>query len=236
MIDIVIPYKQSQWADNELRFALRSVEKHLKNYRKIYVIGHRPAWMNLGTVVHIPFEDKYSHERNILEKILHVCKYAQLSDDFLLMNDDHYLASIYNATRFPYYFYRSLEQKLSSSRGAYADSVRNTLFALKARRLPHAFYDVHTPILYNKSLFPEVMEMYNWEGKRNGFIIKSLYCNTLRLKGMILPDCKINKPMSCFEIEKWLEDRHMFSTPDKITPEVATFLNYLFPDKSKYEI
>ena len=235
MIDVVIPLGNgSQWQNNELRYALRSIQRFLRNYRKVYIIGHRPAWLT-DQVIHIPFEDKRGHERNIMEKVLHACKYPQLSDKFLFMNDDHYLVSYFDAPKFPNYYFNSIEFKLTNCRGGYAETVRNTLFSLKARKLPHSFYDVHTPIIYDKALFPQVMGQYDWS-KRNGYLIKSLYCNTLRLHGIMMQDCKANKPMSCFHIEKWLEDRPMFSSAEKITPEIATYLEYLFPDKSKYEV
>ncbi len=47
-MDIVIALGTgSRWMDNELRYALRSIEKHLKGHTgRILLIGQRPKWVN----------------------------------------------------------------------------------------------------------------------------------------------------------------------------------------------
>ena len=55
-------------ADDELRYSLRSVEKHLKNFGKVYIIGNLPSF--LKDVVHIPYDDvDRSKETNIYKNI-----------------------------------------------------------------------------------------------------------------------------------------------------------------------
>jgi hypothetical protein len=237
MIDIVYAIGQgSVWHDNELRYSLRSVQRFLKNYRKVYIVGHCPSWIDKTKLIHIPFDDDHSHERNIMEKVMHACKYPQLSQRFLFMNDDHYLLTYFDAPKFPTYYWRTLDEKVLTARGGYQESVRNTLHVLKGRKKTRNYYDVHTPVIYDKTLFPEIMNGVKWEGMRNGFVIKSLYCNMLRLKGVPEQDCKVNESMSCHQLEKHLEGRFVFSTPNRITAEVATYLDYLYPEKSKYEL
>lgn len=236
MIDVVYAVGNgSHWQDNELRYSLRSVEKYLTNYRKVYIVGHRPSLLNLDSVIHIPFDDKHSHERNIMEKVKHACKYPGLSDQFLFMNDDHYLLTQFDAIRFPYYYSGTLDQKMIRARGAYSESVHNTLIALKRRRKPRNNFDVHTPIVLDKIRFPIAMDEVDWN-KRNGYVIKSLYCGMNRIKGIQIEDGKPLKEMSVHALDKWLSDRFVFSTPDKVTNEMRSYLDYRFPDKSKFEI
>jgi hypothetical protein len=45
----------SRWGDNELRYSLRSVEKHLKGYNNVYLVGDKPDWVR--NVTHIPKQD-----------------------------------------------------------------------------------------------------------------------------------------------------------------------------------
>ena len=55
-MDIVIPLgTESRWHDNELRFTLRSIEKHLTGYRNVIIVGWCPPWVQ--NVVHIKKED-----------------------------------------------------------------------------------------------------------------------------------------------------------------------------------
>ena len=53
-VDLVYPLNKlcSHWRNQELRYSLRSVEKFVKNYRNIYIIGDKPKYLN-GEVAHI---------------------------------------------------------------------------------------------------------------------------------------------------------------------------------------
>src|SRR5688500_2320198 len=105
---IVIPLAANGFGsrnnDIELRYCLRSIETHLSGYGDIFLIVHKPKWVK--NVMHIPAEDEqrtWWKERNIYRKILLACEDPRVSDDFLFMNDDHYLLSDFVAGEFPYY-------------------------------------------------------------------------------------------------------------------------------------
>lgn len=237
MIDVVYAIGfGSTWNDQELKYSLRSIEKHLTNYRNVYIIGSLPSFINKKSVTHIPAIDRHGHERNIMEKVKIACSTPEISDRFLFFNDDHYLLTRFDASRFPYYYDRTIDEKLEKARGKYADSVRHTLHALKVRKVTRKYFDVHTPILYDKRLFPETMSQVDWDAQKNGFIVKSLYCNLNRIKGVPEKDGKVHQPMSCHALERHLRDKFVFSTPNRITPEMAVFLDYLYPNPSKFEL
>ncbi len=103
MIDILYPIgKGSVMNNDELRYSLRSVEKHLKNFRNVYIIGQKPDF--LKDVVHIPHEDiDRSKETNIYKKILRGCQDETISDQFLFMNDDHFFLEDIDAPTFPFF-------------------------------------------------------------------------------------------------------------------------------------
>src|SRR4051812_35587008 len=105
-MDILIPLgRGSSWQNNELRYALRSVEKHLSGYDNIFIVGEKPDWIQ--NITHIPFEDKPGYgnrDRNIFNKILAGIKDERLSYEFMFMSDDHFFTADFSATRFPYYY------------------------------------------------------------------------------------------------------------------------------------
>ena len=80
----------SQWGNHEeLRYSIRSFQKHYKDLGKVFVVGHRPLW--LQNVIHIPAEDPYaSTETNIVSKILLGC-ISDISEDFIFSADDYIL-------------------------------------------------------------------------------------------------------------------------------------------------
>lgn len=57
-IDIVIPYIKDEFWGEELRYALRSMEKNFKEEFKVNIIGYCPPWCR--NVDHIPYADDLS--------------------------------------------------------------------------------------------------------------------------------------------------------------------------------
>jgi hypothetical protein len=234
--DIVIPLGDGSTAeDNELRFALRSVSKHYPNHGSVYIIGRKPAWVR--NVCHIKATDApgmQHKERNIMNKILLACK-GDVTREFLFMNDDHFIARPLQSV--PYLYQQSLKESIDSrsSHDHYYYSLGNTLNALRGRNVKTLNYDIHTPIIYDKKEFPRVMGWYNWD-IAYGYVIKSLYANSVRIQGEQQTDLKINERLNCFQLEKRINGRQFFSIGDRaIGPDLFIYLNYLYPNKSEFE-
>ncbi len=242
-MDIVyILGKGSKWRDNELRYSLRSIEDHLTDYDKVFIVGELPAFLNTN-VIHIPADDLYGHERNIMEKIKVACKNQYVSDDFFFINDDHFLLQAVKSSIYPYYSKGLLLDYINDREfDDYRQALENTFNALINRRLSSYNYDIHTPIVYNKKKFIKVMDSYDWEN--NEYVIKSLYCNTLGVTPVFIEDCKINKKLSIEQIEEKTKGHHCFSISDHAIHQgvhyfskskMRVFLKLTYPNKSKYE-
>lgn len=209
----------------ELRYSLASVEKYLKGYRNIYIVGDHPGFD--GNFIHIPAEDSGRNAQdNIKRKIEEACQTPELSERFLFMNDDFFFVKECDVN-FPYYYDSNLIKAYKAKRkpGHYKEALHNTIFALGGNDLPLRHYDIHTPILYHKALFPEVMSRYNWNSK-DGYVIKSLYTNTLKLEGKPLADCKINNPFTEDELQTFVSSRFILSIGDNaINDTLKDFLD-----------
>lgn len=229
----------SPWQNNELRYSLRSVEKYLSAYDRIFVVGERPDW--LTGVIHIPCYDyttgdsRYK-ERNICKKVLKACEDERISENFLFCNDDYFFLRPVEVFKIANYHRGPLADAVSGERiDNYKNSLQNTLTILQANGLPAYHYDIHVPIIYNKSLFPKVMANYNWNVAW-GYTVKSLYANTLRLSGAYMSDLKLNKPRTLLEINKVVGSRFVFSIGDNgLNADMKTFLQQQYPTPSKYE-
>lgn len=230
MIDIVIPLgRGSRWQDNELRYCLRSIEKHLTGYRNIWIVGYLPKWVT--GVKHIPATDETKNsDYNIMRKIELSCLAGEISDSFLFMNDDHYLLSDFDAPTFPYYYSGTLEEmyKLRGS-SPYGKKCRNTYNLLNSLSKSTKYFDVHTPIIYKKNEFLDSVAYQDWGMRQDtGFVIKSLYANSASIEGVEIQDCKSpNLPLYSWKT---------YSTTPQVVEGVKNFLQRYFPDKSKYEI
>lgn len=227
MIDIVyVLGTGSRFHNHEIRFSLRSIEKNLSNYGKIWIIGEHHRM--LENVYFVPFPDQTSMPNtNIMQKVTRACEHPDISENFLFFNDDHYLLKPFDAPTFPYFYNKSMEEYLKKRvNDSYRRIVARTFNYLKSKDLPTMFFDTHTPIIYNKSKFLEhVTNGPDWTSP-NTFVIKSIYANSLKIEGEMRPDRK--KKVAPIDAE-------IYSTTPRVTAAVQRFLLEQFPTKCKFE-
>lgn len=238
-VDIVIPLgKGSAWDDNELRYALRSIERHVFNFRNIIIVGERPQW--LTNVIHIPFKEGAVPSDNIKNKILAACDYQGISKEFMVTNDDIFFTFSTDAARYKHYCNSTIDFHIkNNSTGWYKTFLMNTQNALEKANKAQNYFDIHHPIVYNKHLFKEVMKRYY----NTSMVVKSIYCNALNITGVQASDTKIKHYMKPEQVEEFVKGRTVFSIGDYCLIEmgkepnpIKSYLNKLFPIKSKYEL
>lgn len=233
-MDIVYPIgRGSQWYNNELRFSLRSVEKHLKGFQNIYIVGLKPNFCK--NVIHAPYVEIHEKERNIMEKVKLACSIPELSEDFIFMNDDHLICKDIEAKDIGFYYSMTIEEMILKRNAGfkYRAAMENTIKNLEGK--PHLYYDIHTPIIYNKQKFVEVMDFANWEVK-HGNVVKSLYANSVDVEPIEMGDIKINGRFTEQDLETKFEERLFISYSDRaICNSFKNILLKKYPNKSKYE-
>lgn len=235
-VDIIIPLCDSisKWQDNELRYTLRSIEKYLTGYRDIYIVGKPRVW--LQNVKYIDAQDVQGSGRrqfSIFKKTLAAAMHEEVSDPFLSWHDDIFLLKPLDIKEIKFWKYSTLRHKGVVSEGVYQRVVLNTRKRLLENNHPEDYYDIHTPILYEKMKFAELADE-NWE---HDLVIKSLYCNKNGVKGEDMKDLKFIDPQIKPNILKAIEGRTFFSLYDNaINESMRVVLSELFPEKSKYEI
>lgn len=247
MIDILIPLGKGSRHDNiELRYCLRSIEKHLSGVRDVWIVGEKPGWTK--DVVHIPIGESSSNwnrARNIYQKIMAGIKMigcyqdepVSLSDNFLFMNDDHFLLTDNHAPLFPNYHRGRIELANFKQNIPQYTQYKNTI-----ELLGPGLYDfgVHCPIVLNKERFGLVFKKIKWP--EHGFEIKSSYMGwgIAETKNWVhCEDLKFHEPvMMKSVVYDILKDRDWFSVGDKTLKSgcMLEVLSELYPDKSKWEL
>lgn len=241
MTDIVIPLNnQSHWDNNELRYALRSVEKYVTGVRDVHIVGNCPHWCK--NVVHHYVPSSYqatyiginSAASNVLGKIEYVIH--DLSDDFLFMNDDHFFLQAFDANDIPFYYDGKLSELLVKvSNQPYKKQIWNTINELLPEHDMKNF-DTHTPIVFNKVKFLDTVVKHDWFIDQ-GYCMKSLYCNQLKIEGTPMEDVKMIRSRTQPNIDLFLENKPMFSIDDMaLNNYLKRKFETLYPKKSKYEI
>jgi hypothetical protein len=233
MTDIVIPLNnRSTQKNQELRYCLRSIEKHLSGVGNVFVVGDCPQW--LTGVIHIPFsEDPRNRyrDRNIMNKMSVACIDHRVSKNFLMVHDDHFLLADYDALAFPYYHMGPMNE----GHGQYGETKKNTKGLLSFIDTFNN-YDCHCPIVFNKQMFMRSVAVADWS-KCYGYCLKTLYCVMNGISGEHIADKKIRLPLNKGSIMNELQGRKWFSIGDRCFTKggMMDVLNELYPNKSKYE-
>lgn len=231
----------SKWSNNEIRFSLRSLEKNLLNFGQVFVVGECPAF--LQNVVHIPARDIFNPainaDGNIITKVLAACKDKRLSDDFLFINDDHLVIKPIDVNDVPPLHkgdmttYKPDYWKLNYWRGR----LKSTMEVLRERKLPTLHFDCHTPIIFNKEKFFEIMNTFDYK-QGIGYTMKSLYGNMVYPDGPFLTDQKktVFKQFKLAELRKRLNEPTFMAFNDEgLNNSLKWWLVENFGTRSRFE-
>lgn len=236
---IVIPVKTDTKNNyKELVYALRSLEKNLNGFGDIWIIGEKISSLKGLKYINCKDDSKGMYkERNIFRKIMKAVEHPEVTEDFIFLNDDHYLLKQFDTEALPFYYKSTLEETMAKNLGDYRKSVNHTRKYLIQNHKPTLDFDTHFPIVYNKQKFLDtfVCNGIDWD-RQFGYVIKSLYCNMNNIEGEFGGDCKIQHSMSYTEIVNKIGDKSFFSTSDGcMNRDMIKYLNEQYPNKSIYE-
>lgn len=232
MIDIVIPFCPGKNDSVELRFALRSIEKHLSGVQDVWIIGEPPVWIrNVKVLSYGDSPRAQDHEKNIFDKLMLAYNCEDISETFIMAHDDHILLRDYIAPDFPYYSHRTLLQGAQANSGSYRTTLIHTEKLLRRMLLPTFDFDCHCPIVFNKQRFKDAFFNVVW--KDYGFAVKSLYCNYHEIEAVPCVDLKLSG-RKLRDIQQAIIGREWFSTGSS-NETIQVFLSGLLPHKSRFE-
>lgn len=250
-MDLVIPLGPNKlnrdWGDYmELRYLLRSIETNLLDIENIYIIGQQPKWIK--NVISIPFGDpnKYNKDANIIRKIIEVCKYKDLSENFIRVSDDYlFLKPILSKDIIPYHR-GDLKNYNFENKNRWRWRLENTFKILQNEGKPTYNYESHLPMVVNKKKWGEVFDKYIWDVEANehnnaGYTINTLYFNNIDCPRVLLQNEKVafEKPIEDFnQILRIVKNSlilYMSYNSRGLTENLKLYIHNSFPNISKYE-
>ena len=226
-MDVVYPYRKSRWC--ELKYSLRSL-KHI-DCDNVYIIGELPEYINERKVKFIPQEKKRGRNTyDVVEKLLTMCDVDELSEDFILMNDDFYFLCDQKIEQLDFGL---LSDHISRRKNdGYKKTLKITYQKLREWFPPIKIksYEVHYPIILNKKKFKKVFS--NGYHKDN-VVWRSIYGNKIGI------DSKTVEEDFKFRKYNELEDKknkRLLSSPPRIKRKLEEVLRSKLPKKSIYEV
>jgi hypothetical protein len=218
--------------NEELKYSIRSVEKHLPPGR-IWVVGGKPSWY-VGH--HIPVKQEGPKYENAIENIRAACESKQISSTFVLMNDDFF--AIKPLEEVPTYVGGFMVEKVAlysaiSPRSTYTKILLRT--SMKIGRigmdLPRD-YELHVPMMMNKARLLSVINAHP------DCLWRSMYGNIYRVGGLYITDVKyyVRDAMKV-KSHDYRSSLYPFvsSEDDSFKVLKRELLNNMFPNPSRVE-
>ena len=226
--DVIIPVRAGE-ANEELRFALRSLDANLPHGR-VWVVGFKPSWVT--GVEFIPGNDAPHARANLWRNLWRACSHPDMPDDVIIMNDDFYILGALE--RVPVLYRGPLSEQVSlvvrnaGRSGWWQDSLRATHAALVEAGYPDPVsYELHTPFPCSAVGMRETLERFAQVTPHNPAQWRTLYGVTHAIGGSQARDCKATRPGPI--------RRPFHSTNDLSWRHFRNAFARLFPEPSRYE-
>ena len=216
--------------NEELRYSIRSVVKNIQ-YDNIWLVGNKPKWYK-GNFLPVPdTSNRYENIRNAIES---VSMNSEISEDFLLMNDDFFILK--PLAEIPKFHGGLLINKINNyidltGINRYVKMLMNThRFLLKHGIKDPLDYDIHVPMQMNRTNLTKIIHKKHFP--------RSMYGNIFNIGGTEIKDVKIYPSTSNLYPKSYSIDASTtyLSTLDSSFEGVFGLLQDMFRDKTEYEL
>lgn len=241
-IAIAYPIRENpnQYQDELLKYSLRSLQKHGRNYSRVYMVGERRPWFSKSIdVVNLKHND---HKRTKFSKVTDkMTVFCHANIPFVLMNDDFILSEPYDFTMKRYHVFGTLKQLYDT----HTDKVYKNLIELTVKNTPNEWWSpshlTHTPFLVGE---PHKSVEY-YEGKLDRYRPMYSFRQFMASIQSVGPPNLIElerdvKIRETYRQAQWVEKlrtswMHSFC-PRNVNSELMGALERIYPEKSIYEI
>ncbi|WP_336642314.1 hypothetical protein [Microbacterium sp. MMO-56] len=226
MIDIVIPVRPGP--NEELRFALRSLIN--VPHRQVHIVGAAPSWVDRSAVRVFPQPRATQKSDTVAGHLLAACADPEISDPFILFNDDFYVTEPIPAVPA---LNRGLVVDVLTEfhdRGAASGYVAS-MVDTRRRLLEHfgvepLSFELHLPIVVDKGLMEAAIAL--GEGVQR-WHRRTAYGAVAGITGERADDVKVTRPSDRIPAGPFL------STSDASFRWVRPMLRRIFPTPGPYE-
>lgn len=221
--------------NEELRYSIRSAVANLK-HDNIWVVGGKPEWY---TGNYIEVKQKSSKYENVRASLYAIVESSEISDDFILMNDDFFILS--KIDRLNAYYGGSLRDRIKELQSRYGSSsytilLKSTLKYLMKNGIPNPKnYALHIPFKLNKKKLKPILKLdVSW---------RTAYGNLYKIAGIdVSSDSNVSGDVKVFfrkgresDYSKNKLSKRFLSSQDDSFEIVLPKLQKMFPIASAHE-
>lgn len=231
--DLDIVYFVKEWPTNEeLRFSLRSVAKNMP-HKRVWIFGGCPRGIspNIRVKVKQNGKTKWDNVRSMFEI---ACENKELTENFILFNDDFYVMKPINYIKPGYRgtldeHIKILEAGNYNKLSEYSRLLRRSLLELEKLGYKPLSYELHTPFIFNKEKMLKMLKEHpDWRSTR------TMYGNVYNIGGERASDVKIFSSKT----ELDYKNLSLLSTDDSVVNvnnDIWRYIKSQFKQKCEYE-
>jgi hypothetical protein len=217
--------------NEELRYSIRSAVKNLK-FDNLWVVGGKPDWY-VGN--HLEVSQAGKKYPNVQRSVLQLSRNTEISDQFILMNDDFYIVEpvdkVENLHGGRLIDKANLYDSLTPS-SRYTQKLFETYYRLKEKGFQDPLdYELHVPIIVNKTDLRHSIKY--------GLLWRSMYGNIFGISSRLMEeDVKVYVNSSLNPKSYDLEDLrypYLSSDDSSFGHVYRKVLKKMFPKPSEYE-
>lgn len=232
MIDILYIKREKKLnGDKELMYSLRSVDKYIKDYKRIFITGTCPEYIDKDKVIFLPERDIGFPMSNHWWKVYKTIQKGKISrNKFALMYDDIFFVKPTKLENYPFY-QRGLLGESNTGSNSYRLWLENTRKYLLENNKPIFDYELHVPCVYKTKEFLELPiseNDFNFKDKA----VRSTYANMFLKNQPYRKDIKLRGNERVDEV---IGDYDCFSVGDDTFKNALEYLEKEFPNKSRWE-
>lgn len=225
--DIVYILKPDGITD-ELKYSLRSMEQNFP-HRRVWFVGGQPK--GLTPDMALPHKQSGGNKWELIRSsMLKVITEPELTEEFFLFNDDFFVMKPVKG-KFVNYAEKTLTWRIEDLQkqfpwlNNYGRTLVKAREELKRLGCSEINFEVHTPMLFKKSLVPSILKCSSPQ-------MRSIYGNVNGITYKDIKDVKI------YDLETVPTEAAFISTNDEIFTrgKVGAYIRECFPNPSRFEI
>ena len=217
--------------NEELRYSIRSVLNSFPE-ATVWLVGGKPEWYSGHCV---PVEQNSNKYANALKNLKSLCEHPEISDNFVLMNDDFFIIKKINSVD---QFYNGL---LSDKINRFTQITGSSMYIKKLITTNKKLidlgiknpidYELHTPMPMNKTGLLDVIEKYP------ECLWRSMFGNLYNVGGTQMDDVKIYVNKRHLARSNEITDNSIYMSTEDTSLKVMLdkMLRQMLPEPSIYE-
>lgn len=216
--------------NEELRYSIRSVVENLPP-GNIWLVGGKPDWY---TGNYIQIRQDMPKIKNATNNLKAICNSKEISDEFVLMNDDFF--AVKPVETISYYHSGLLSEKIElyqdlQPTSSYTRSLEDTYRRLLKLGVSNPLdYELHVPMIMTKSNLRMAL--------RGNALWRSTYGNIFNVGGKKITDVKVyaSSPLlrKSYDYSSFKYD-YISSDDESFNKLLKDFLFDMFPNPTVYE-